>query len=193
MKLKQVGQIAVLSVIGFVFCMGGGMLTGLLGAIAMYVSAGLAAFLVAPVFVIMNRRVQKRGATFAFWLIFGILYALMGFWIATPVCLVAGIVGEIIVGDSIHKLRVALGFSASMFIYAMHQILFILILGPTGIANFVKSISLEQAEQMAAMYTPGMMLACAGINVVTELLAGYFGVFINDKFFEQRHQDSKLS
>ena len=40
MKLKNVVQIAVLGVIGFVLAMGIGMLTGLLGVVSLYVSAG---------------------------------------------------------------------------------------------------------------------------------------------------------
>ena len=74
MKLKNVVQIAVLGVIGFVLAMGIGMLTGLLGVVSLYVSAGFGAFFVAPVYVIMARKVQKRGASFLFWLIIGLLY-----------------------------------------------------------------------------------------------------------------------
>ena len=48
MKLKNVVQIAVLGVIGFVLAMGIGMLTGLLGVVSLYVSAGFGAFFVAP-------------------------------------------------------------------------------------------------------------------------------------------------
>ena len=58
MKLKNVVQIAVLGVIGFVLAMGIGMLTGLLGVVSLYVSAGFGAFFVAPVYVIMARKVQ---------------------------------------------------------------------------------------------------------------------------------------
>ena len=35
-------------------------------------------------------------------------------------------------------------------------------------------------------------LICVGINVVTELLAGRFGLFINDKFFEKSAKESRL-
>lgn len=52
MKLKDVIQIAVLTVIGFAIGMAISMLTGTLGAIALYASAGFAAFAVGPVFVI---------------------------------------------------------------------------------------------------------------------------------------------
>ena len=56
MKLKDVVQIAVLTVIGFAIGMAVSMFTGTLGAIALYASAGFAAFVVGPVFVIMAKR-----------------------------------------------------------------------------------------------------------------------------------------
>ena len=111
MKLKDIATIAVLGVIGFALGMGVGMITGMFGALSMYVSAGFAAFFVGPVYIIMARKVQKRGTAFCFWLIYGVLYAIMGFAVATPLCLIAGIVAEIIVGDYGNKKRVWLSFS----------------------------------------------------------------------------------
>lgn len=192
MKLKDIATIAVLGVIGFALGMGVGMITGMFGALSMYVSAGFAAFFVGPVYTIMARKVQKRGTAFCFWLIYGVLYALMGFAVATPLCLIAGIVAEIIAGDYGNKKRVWLSFSASMFIYSMHMIVFVLVLGSDGLATFVESISLEQAQQMVAMYTVDMMVICVLINIVTELLAGRFGMLINDKFFEKGAKESRL-
>ena len=40
MKLKDIATIAVLGVIGFALGMGVGMITGMFGALSMYVSAG---------------------------------------------------------------------------------------------------------------------------------------------------------
>jgi hypothetical protein len=74
----------------------------------------------------------------------------------------------------------------------MHMIVFVLVLGSDGLATFVESISLEQAQQMVAMYTVDMMVICVLINIVTELLAGRFGMFINDKFFEKGAKESRL-
>ena len=39
-----------------------------------------------------------------FWLIIGLLYIAMGYWIATPICVVAGIIAELIV-DCIERCR----------------------------------------------------------------------------------------
>ena len=62
--------------------------TGTLGAIALYASAGFAAFVVGPVFVIMSKKAQKRGAAALFWVIYGLLNSAMGYWIMIPICLV---------------------------------------------------------------------------------------------------------
>ncbi|MDU1880929.1 MAG: MptD family putative ECF transporter S component, partial [Eggerthella sp.] len=66
------------------------------------------------------------------------------------------------------------------------------VLGSDGLATLVESISREQAQQMVAMYTVDMMVICVLINIVTELLAGRFGMFINDKFFEKGAKESRL-
>lgn len=66
MKLKDIVQIAVLTVIGFAIGMAVSMFTGTLGTISLYASAGFAAFVVGPVFVIMAKRVRKKGAAFLF-------------------------------------------------------------------------------------------------------------------------------
>lgn len=193
MKLKDIARIAVLGVIGFALGMGIGMLTGLLGIVSLYISAGFAAFFVAPAFVIMARKVQKRGAAFLFWLIYGLLYAVMGYWIATPLCIVAGIAAELLIRDYNDKNQVTLAFSVSMFIYAMHPVVFVTVLGPDGIARFVSAMTLEQARQMVEMFTMQVIIGSVVINVILELLAGRFGLFINNKFFEKSSKQSKLS
>ena len=62
MKLKDIVQIAVLTVIGFAIGMVVSMFTGTLGAIALCASAGFAAFVVGPVFLCRSeeRRVGKE-------------------------------------------------------------------------------------------------------------------------------------
>lgn len=70
-KLKNIVQIAVLAVIGCVVSFGISVLTGLLGMAALYISAGFAAFVIGPTFVIAARKVQKRGQRFSFGLCLG--------------------------------------------------------------------------------------------------------------------------
>ena len=54
------------------------------------------------------------------------------------------------------------------------------------------TFSPEQAAQMVAAYTNEVILIAVIVNVVLCLLAGFFGVFINNKFFEKSTQQSKL-
>ena len=192
MKLKDIVQIAALTVIGFAIGMAVSMFTGTLGAIALYASAGFAAFVVGPVFVIMAKRIQKRGAAALFWIIYGLLYSVMGYWIMIPICLVSAILAEIIIGDYKNNTKVGIAFSVAMFIVAMHPIIFVKVLGVEGIVKFASSIGREQAEWMASFYTNKVMAIAMGCNVILELLAGCFGIYINNKFFEKRKEKGIL-
>ena len=192
MKLKDIVQIAVLTVIGFAIGMAISMLTGTLGAIALYASAGFAAFAVGPVFVITAKKVKHRWTAFLFWLIYGLLYTLMGYWIMIPICLVSAVLGEIIIGDYSSNVKVSIAFSAAMFVVAMHPIIFVKVLGAEGITKFAPSISSEQAQWMIQFYTGKAIAIAVACNIVLESLAGLFGTYINKKFFEKSSKKGVL-
>lgn len=192
-KLKNIVQIAVLAVIGCVVSFGISMLTGLLGMAALYISAGFAAFVIGPAFVIAARKVQKRGTALLFWTVLGLVYAILGYGIMIPITLIAGIVCELIIGKYDNCKRIAIAFSVVMFTDSMHSILLTKILGVEGLVKYMSStFSPEQAAQMVAAYTNEVIFIAAAVNVVLCLLAGFFGVFINNKFFEKSTQQSKL-
>ena len=192
-KLKNIVQIAVLAVIGCVVSFGISMLTGLLGIAALYISAGFAAFVIGPTFVIAARKVQKRGTALLFWAVLGLVYAILGYGIMIPITLIEGIVCELIIGKYDNSKRIAIAFSVAMFTDSMHSILLTKILGVEGLVKYMSStFSPEQAAQMVAAYTNEVILIAAAVNVVLCLLAGFFGVFINNKFFEKSTQQSKL-
>ena len=176
MKLKDIVRIAVLTVIGFAIGMAISMLTGTLGAIALYASAGFAAFAVGPVFVITAKKVKHRWTAFLFWLIYGLLYTLMGYWIMIPICLVSAVLAEIIIGDYSSNVKVSIAFSAAMFVVAMHPIIFVKVLGAEGIR----------------FYTGKAIAIAVACNIVLESLAGLFGTYINKKFFEKSSKKSVL-
>lgn len=192
MKLKDVVQVSVLTVIGFALGMVISMFTGTLGPIALYASAGLAAFVVGPVFVIMAKKIKKRGASFLFWLVYGLLYTLMGYWIMIPICLVSGILSEIIIGDYNSNSKVSIAFSVGMFIVAMHPIIFVKVLGTEGILKLTSSFTPEQAKGMVEFYTGKAISIAVACNIILEFLAGKFGVYINNKFFEKRDEKGIL-
>ena len=99
------------------------MLTGLLGMAALYISAGFAAFVIGPTFVIAARKVQKRGTALLFWTVLGLVYAILGYGIMIPITLIAGIVCELIIGKYDNCKRIAIAFSVAMFIDSMNSIL----------------------------------------------------------------------
>ena len=61
-----------------------------------------------------------------------------------------------------------------------------------GIVKFASSIGREQAEWMANFYTNKAIAIAIGCNIALELLAGQFGVYINNKFFEKRKEKGIL-
>lgn len=169
------------------------MLTGLLGMAALYISAGFAAFVIGPTFVIAARKVQKRGTALLFWAVLGLVYAILGYGIMIPITLIAGIVCELIIGKYDNSKRIAIAFSVAMFTDSMHSILLTKILGVEGLVKYMSStFSPEQAAHMVAAYTNEVILIAVAVNVVLCLLAGFFGAFINNKFFEKSTQQSKL-
>lgn len=114
-----------------------------------------------------------------------------------PITLIAGIVCELIIGKYDNSKRIAIAFSVVMFTDSMHSILLTKILGVGGLVKYMSStFSPEQAAQMVAAYTNEVILIAAAVNVVLCLLAGFFGVFINNKFFEKglsRASSNKMS
>ena len=191
MKLKDIIQVAVMTVIGFALGMVISMFTGTLGMVALYVSAGLAAFVVGPTFVIMANKIKKEGQLFilaSLWL----LYTLMGYWTMIPICLVSAILSEIIIGDYSQEKRIGLAFTVGMFVVAMHPILFIKFLGPETILKLMPSFTPEQLDQMVKFYTAKTIGIAIGLNILLEFLAGRYGLFIERKFFGNRKKKGIL-
>lgn len=74
MKLKDIIQITVFTVIAFVLGMAVSMGTGMLGTVSLYVASGFSALVIAPPFVVMAKRLRKNLQHLYFsccWLFFG--------------------------------------------------------------------------------------------------------------------------
>ena len=85
-----------------------------------------------------------------------------------------------------------LAFSAAMFLVSMHPVIFVKILGAEGIVKLISAFTLEQAQMMVETYTGQVILIVVLVNIVCELLAGKFGLWINRKFFEKTQKKSAL-
>ena len=60
MKLKDIIQITVFTVIAFVLGMAVSMGTGMLGTVSLYVASGFSALVIAPPFVVMAKKLRKN-------------------------------------------------------------------------------------------------------------------------------------
>lgn len=192
MKLKDILQVTIFTVVAFILNMAVSTATGMLGTLSLYIAAGFSSFVVAPPFVIMAKKLQKRGITFIFFMLLGVFYALSGYWPMLIVNAIAAIAAELIIGNYTNDNRVALALSAGMFIISMHAMTFVRLLGPEKIVEVFSVFTKEQAAFMDAFFTPKAMLISIGINIVLVLIAGRFGLYINNKFFKKSKKQGIL-
>lgn len=192
MKLKDIVQVTIFTVVAFILNMAVSAATGMLGTLSLYIAAGFSSFVVAPPFIIMAKKLQKRGIAFIFFMLLGVFYALSGYWPMLIVNAIAAIVAELIIGNYKNDNRVALALSAGMFVISMHAMTFVRLLGPEKIVEVFSVFTKEQAAFMDAFFTPKAMLISIGINIVLVLIAGRFGLYINNKFFKKSKKSGIL-
>ena len=192
MKLKDIVQVTIFTVVAFILNMAVSTATGMLGTLSLYIASGFSSFVVAPPFIIMAKKLQKRGIAFIFFMLLGVFYALSGYWPMLIVNAIAAIAAELIIGNYTNDNRVALALSAGMFIISMHAMTFVRLLGPEKIVEVFSVFTKEQAAFMDAFFTPKAMLISIGINIVLVLIAGRFGLYINNKFFKKSKKQGIL-
>lgn len=192
MKLKDIVQVTIFTVVAFILNMAVSTATGMLGTLSLYIAAGFSSLVVAPPFIIMAKKLQKRGIAFIFFMLLGVFYALSGYWPMLIVNAIAAIVAELIIGNYKNDNRVALAVSAGMFVISMHAMTFVRLLGPEKIVEVFSVFTKEQAAFMDAFFTPKAMLISIGINIVLVLIAGRFGLYINNKFFKKSKKSGIL-
>ncbi|EMW6283702.1 MptD family putative ECF transporter S component [Enterococcus faecalis] len=192
MKLKDIVQVTIFTVVAFILNLAVSTATGMLGTLSLYIAAGFSSFVVAPPFIIMAKKLQKRGIAFIFFMLLGVFYALSGYWPMLIVNAIAAIVAELIIGNYKNDNRVALALSAGMFVISMHAMTFVRLLGPEKIVEVFSVFTKEQAAFMDAFFTPKAMLISIGINIVLVLIAGRFGLYINNKFFKKSKKSGIL-
>ena len=192
MKLKDIVQVTIFTVVAFILNMAVSTATGMLGTLSLYIAAGFSSFVVAPPFIIMAKKLQKRGIAFIFFMLLGVFYALSGYWPMLIVNAIAAIVAELIIGNYKNDNRVALAVSAGMFVISMHAMTFVRLLGPEKIVEVFSVFTKEQAAFMDSFFTPKAMLISICINIILVLIAGRFGLYINNKFFKKSKKSGIL-
>ena len=85
-----------------------------------------------------------------------------------------------------------MAIATGMFIISMHAMTFVKVLGPEKLVEVFTVFSSEQAQHMYTFFTPKAMLISIIVNIVLVTLAGLFGMYINNKFFEKRKEKGIL-
>ena len=131
MKLKDVITVSLLGVVGFVISMVSGMITQVFGTYGVFVHVSIGSLLCAPVYFVMCHKIPKRGTIFIYYLLAGIIYSLMGFIPMLPIMAVAGLLGDLCIGNRENYMndgKISISYVISQVIYALHGFFFILFL-----------------------------------------------------------------
>lgn len=188
MEIKDVIKVTLFAVIGFILSIVSGMAVSAMGSFGMFVHAALGSFLIGPVFVTMVRRIRKRGVIFIFYAVNGLIYLLMGMWPMTPILLVGGLLGELLLGRSENcdcNWRLGSAYVFSELVYAMHGLILVLVLGVEGmVKQFPTMFTQESAQAARDLYMNARNLCLiVGIQLLGSILGAFFGFYIYNKFF----------
>lgn len=190
MKLKDYILIALLGIVSFAVGMVGGMAAHIFGTVGVFIHSAIGALLNAPIFMVMCKKVEKRGMILAYYTVLGIVYLVMGFFPMIFIVLAAGIAGELIIlgkegpGD---VRRLGLAYVVAQFINALHGFIFLLVFGVKGLAEtFPKLFTLERAQRAwDRLMNPVNLSIILSIQVVLSVVGVFFGIYIYRKFFDK--------
>lgn len=190
LKLKDVIIVSLLGVVGFVISMASGMITQLFGTYGVFVHVSIGSLLCAPVYFVMCHKIPKRGAIFIYYLLAGIIYSIMGFIPMLPIMVVAGLLGELCIGNRnnyINDGRISISYVVSQVIYALHGFFFILFLGVEGLVKtFPNLFTMEKAQMVKdTFFSPKNMAIILSIEIIAAILGTLFGKYVNKKFFDK--------
>ncbi|MDO5716671.1 MAG: MptD family putative ECF transporter S component [Tissierellia bacterium] len=197
MQLKDIVKIVILSVIAFVLEMAGGYLSMVFGPYMLFVNHSLASLIVAPVFFTLCHKVPKRGTLFLYYLIIGIIYSIIGFWPMIFILLLTAIAAELIIGkveNYVNDGRITLTFVIAQTIFALHGLIFFLVLKPSGMQKvFPDMFTPEMVDTLSNFYGKFVnVLAVMAIQVVVAYIGARFGIYVYRKFFSKKDQKQSV-
>ncbi len=193
LKLKDIIIVSLLGVIGFVISIVAGMAVGVFGIYGIFLNVSISSFLTAPIYFVMCHKIHKRGAIFIYYLLSGIIYAIVGFVPMIPVLIAAGLVGEIIIfkqENYTNNLQISISYVISQVVYALHGFFFIVFFGVSGIVEtFPNLFTEEKATQIKNLFfNPMNMAIILGLEIIACILGVIFAKYINSKFFDKERQ-----
>lgn len=187
---KDLVIIGIFSVISMIVSFVASSITMVSVTFAMYAGSAFGALLVGPVYLILLKKVPKRGTVFLYYTIQGILYALMGMWIMLIIVVPLAIILEIImIVTSYHKrFWIDFNYVIGQAIYALHGAFMLYLFGEQYIRdNFTDMMGDEGIDLMVRFYyKPIMVIIILGI---TAALA-YLGTLLGHHFIK-KHIDEK--
>lgn len=198
MKLKDFISVTLLSVVGFVISMIGGMITQAFGTYGLFIHTSIGSLLAGPIFFVMCHKIPKRGAIVLYYTIMGIIYSIMGFIPMLAIMVVAGIVGELLVGNVsnyTNDQKLTGSYVVSQVIYALHGFFFILFLGVQGLVDtFPNLFTLEMAQQTHdTFFDPKNLTIILVIQLIASFIGSKFGTSVNKKFFNKNKEKNILN
>lgn len=190
MKLKDVVIVSLLGVVGFVISIVSGMITQVFGTYGVFVHVSIGSLLCAPVYFVMCHKIPKRGTIFIYYLLAGIIYSIMGFIPMLPIMAVAGLLGEICIGNRDNYIsdgRISISYVISQVIYALHGFFFIIFLGVEGLVKtFPNLFTMEKAQMVKdTFFNPKNMAIILSVEIIAAILGTLFGKYIYNKFFNK--------
>lgn len=190
LKLKDVVIVSLLGVVGFVISIVSGMITQAFGTYGVFVHVSIGSLLCAPVYFVMCHKIPKRGTIFIYYLLAGIIYSIMGFIPMLPIMAVAGLLGEICIGNRDNYTsdgRISISYVISQVIYALHGFFFILFLGVEGLVKtFPNLFTMEKAQMVKdTFFNSKNMAIILSVEIIAAILGTLLGKYIYNKFFNK--------
>lgn len=197
MAVKDIIKITLFAVVGFIVSIIGGYTSALFGPNAMFIHASIGALLAGPVFAVMCHRVKRFGAAFIYYLLAGIVYAVMGMWPMLLVNLAAAAAAEAVLlgrGSYEKPFKIGVSYVLAEFIYSLHGFFFIVFIGIQGLVKQFPTMFTEETARGAAdfYFNPKNLVIVIAIQLTLSILGALFGNYIYNKFFTGKEKEKKL-
>lgn len=188
MKIKDMVRVALLSIVGFALSMIGALAMPLLGSYSFAGEVAFGALLGGSVYYILTQKTPRRGVTFSYFAIMGVIYLITGFWTMMIVLALAGLLGEAcLIPASAYKnrWRVTVAYVLSNVLYALHPVFIFYLIGADRLLQmFPGMYTVEAAHALQQMlYSPMAIVAIVGICLICAFAGMCIGHSIYEKFF----------
>ncbi len=189
LTIKDIVTVGIFSVLACILFQLGSMIIFIFGEYAMLAQGTFPSLLAGVVFVVLVKKVNKKGVVLLYSLVFTIIYAIMGFWQMAFVLIPASLLAELILLSEgyLNNKRIKLAFSVQEGIVSMHGMFFFWYLGKEGLMNTFKGMfTQEMVDAMVAPYSnPIVIVSVFVVSFIFAYVGSSIGVSIYNKFFDK--------